>query len=397
MHSYLTLLVTSLASIIAVAWICPIFIRIAIKLNIVDNPDERKLQKRPVRVLGGIAVAFGIFVGLQAGAVFSHLAGQSPLIPDFSILSALIVMLYVGASDDLLELSPRLRFLIEMLLVVGMIYGSGTCIDHLHGLWGIDRFTWWVAVPLTVFASVGILNAINMIDGVNGLSSSFGLLSCALFGIVFAMSGDYPVAIINFAMASSLIPFMVHNVMGLRSKMFIGDAGTMMMGILMSYDVIQFLSAAHSPYWQQLYGGDFGYVALVVAILALPVADALRVMTQRIARHQSPFSADQTHLHHILMEYSHSHTLTTFTEVLIAILIFFTWWLTYQLGGSIEVQLYVVVGMAMLLVWGLYGYLSSRRAVRTGLAWRLRALFARMRQGDTEWWRKAQSWVDGNS
>lgn len=397
MNNYLALLVTSLASFIAVAWIYPKILKIAVDRNLCDKPGERKLQKSPVPVLGGVAVAFGIFVGLQAGVVFCHLTSTAFLIPAFSILSALIVMLYVGAVDDLIELTPRIRFCIEILLVAGIICGSDACIDSLHGLWGIGEFSWWIGVPLTVFASVGIINAINMIDGVNGLSSSLCILCSTLFGFVFLQGGVLTIAIINFAMAASLVPFLIHNVIGLRSKMFIGDAGTMMMGILMSYDVIQLLRTDTAPHWQQMGGQGFGLVALTIAILALPVADTLRVMTQRILRHQSPFSPDKTHLHHVLMEYSFSHAITTIVEVLIAVLVFLSWYIAYKLGGSIEVQLYVVVLAAMSLVWGLYAYLSSRRTVRTGIAWRLRSLFARLRQGETEWWRKAQEWVDGDS
>lgn len=106
------------------------------------------------------------------------------------VVAAMVVMLYVGALDDIRGLSSLSRLVIESLTMVGLIYAGGGCIDTFHGLWGIGSFSWWIAVPLTIFVGVGIINAVNMIDGVNGLSSTLCLLSSGLYGIVFLKSGD---------------------------------------------------------------------------------------------------------------------------------------------------------------------------------------------------------------
>lgn len=396
MSSPLAILVTAILSILAVHWIYPRILKLAIDRKLYDRPDDRKLQQRPVPVLGGLAVAFGLFAGLLAAMLLSLLMGQPSFMPPIIVIMALVVMLAVGAADDFRGLSARLRFVIEIFVVTGMVFASDACIDSLHGLWGIGQFAWCIGVPLTAFACVGIINAINMIDGVNGLSSSLCIISSMLFGFVF-LQGDQPsLAILNFAMAASLLPFLVHNVVGVRSKMFIGDAGTMMMGILMSCNVVQLLRFDASGYWQQQGEEGLCLAAMALSILALPVADTLRVMTQRIARRQSPFSADKTHLHHVLLDCSSSHILTTLTEVLIAIAIFVAWLLTYLLGGSLEWQLYVTVLAAMCLVWGAYAILSDKHSVCVGFSMRLRRMFARLRQGNATWWQKAQLWVDGD-
>lgn len=395
LNTFLPFLLASVVAFFAVQWVFPHVLQVARDKNLVDNPDARKLQKQPVPVLGGVAVAFGVIAGVLAGVVFSTLFGLTLYVPVFSIFASLMLMLYVGSIDDIIGLTPRTRFIIEIACVLSLIFGTGQCVDSLHGLWGIQAFSWWIAVPLTIFASVGVINAINMIDGVNGLSSSLCILSNLLFGFVFAKSGMNATGFLNFVMAASMVPFLLHNVIGLRSKMFLGDAGTMMMGVLMSYDVMSLLSANTPAAWLQYTRQGLCLVAIAVAILAVPVADTLRVMTMRMVHHQSPFSPDKTHLHHILMEYSRSHTLTTFTEVAVSLLIFILWMLSCLLGASIEVQLYVVILSAMVLVWGMYAYLTSHRTVRTGLAWRLRALFARLRQGDTEWWSRLQEHIDG--
>ena len=153
-------------------------------------------------------------------------------------------MLYAGAIDDILGLTPTARFVIEILVIAGVVLASGVCMDSLHGLWGVSDFSWWIAPPLTVFAGVGVVNSINMVDGVNGLSSGLCVQCCLLFGAVFMAVGDYANSLLAFSMAASLLPFFVHNVFGNTSRMFIGDAGTMVMGMLMTWFVISAMNSS---------------------------------------------------------------------------------------------------------------------------------------------------------
>ena len=212
-----SLLVSFFLSLLVVSWIHPRLVKIALLKNIVDNPDARKLQRTPVPVLGGVAVFFGIVIGI--GSVESAVNSSGLLI----VIMAMMAMLYTGTMDDILNLSPALRFLIEILVVLLLIHAGGYCIDDFHGLWGIGRIPRWIAVPLTVVASVGIINAINLIDGVNGLSSGFCILACMMFGTLFYLSGDMKMTLLAVVSVGALIPFFFHNVFGKTSKMFIGD------------------------------------------------------------------------------------------------------------------------------------------------------------------------------
>lgn len=207
-------------------------LRLAQLKHMVDNPDARKLQKTPVPVMGGVAVFFGVICGVLLTSCFLHLSSIVP------VIAAMTILLLVGVVDDMLGVTPFKRMLIEILSILGLIYGSDMCIDSFHGLWGIETFSWYIAVPLTVFGCVGIINAINMIDGVNGLSSGLCFTCCLLFSILFAQSHDLVNAELNLLMAGALVPFWIHNVMGKKSRMFIGDAGTMVMGALMSLSLI---------------------------------------------------------------------------------------------------------------------------------------------------------------
>ena len=375
-------LLPSLVALTSVFWIYFKILRIAKEKNLVDNPDARKLQTEPVPVMGGIAVFFGVVSAVLVGCI---LTDCMPLLP---VLMAMVVLLYMGAMDDLVGFSQLSRVLAEVLVLVGMIYASGKCVDSLHGLWGLETFSWWIAVPLTVFAGVGIINAINMIDGVNGLSSGLCMTCAGLFGGVFLKRGDVPNAMLAFAMCASLLPFFLHNVYGKRSRMFIGDAGTMMMGVLMSWCIICLLSGDASRY-----DGGEGTIALALAILSVPVFDTLRVMTQRMVHGISPFKADKTHLHHAFIAVGISHSVTALSEIAIDVVIVLIWFASYRLGASQEVQLYVVAGAAVLLVWGTYAVLWLGQK-DNGIGRMLKRFAPRTHLGHTKSWLRFEKWLD---
>ncbi len=389
-ENLLKILIPALVGMIAVFWIYFKMLNIAHQKNLVDNPDARKLQKLPVPVVGGLCVSFGVICAVLAG---SCMMNCTHLVP---ILMAMSVMVYVGAMDDILGLSPNMRFLIEVLVILALIYGGGGCIDSLHGTWGVDKFSWWIGVPLTVFACVGIINAMNMIDGVNGLSSGLCITCSVLFSYAFYRGKDIPNAMLCMSMAAGLFPFLLHNVLGKTSKMFIGDAGTMMMGVLMSWCVIQVLRADSTANWVGYQEQGMNVVALTLAILSVPVFDTIRVMLLRIYHHKSPFEPDKTHLHHQLYAYSKSHSLTSLIEIFLDLLICSCFAITYLMRLSYDVQLYVVIIVSVLLVWGLYFFLNHNYRLDTNFAYRMRRSMAASRQGDKNWWKAVQTWVDSS-
>ncbi|MEG2614033.1 MAG: undecaprenyl/decaprenyl-phosphate alpha-N-acetylglucosaminyl 1-phosphate transferase, partial [Alistipes sp.] len=162
MNSFLVIFAPVLLACVAVSAIHPYIVKIAILKDIVDHPNERKLQKSPVPILGGVAVFFGICLSM---ACLCWLCDCEAL---FVIFSGIMVMLYMGVMDDILDLSPRLRFVVQILTICLLIFIGGFGLDNLHGLWGVEALPFLVMVPLTIFAGVGIINALNLIDGVNG-------------------------------------------------------------------------------------------------------------------------------------------------------------------------------------------------------------------------------------
>lgn len=387
------ILVAVAAALVAVRWAYFKILYIAKVKGLVDNPDARKLQKEPIPVMGGIAVFFGVAMGLLAGYTTGGMVGAEFNTLMMPVLAAMVIMLYIGAMDDILGLTPRARFVIEIVTILGLIFASGGCIDTFHGLWGIGNFSWWFAVPLTVFAGVGIINAVNMIDGVNGLSSTLCMLSCVLYGVVFMRAGDESNAVMAFSTAAALLPFMIHNVFGLRSRMFIGDAGTMVMGLLLTWFTMCLLRS-DSPIVFYNTANNVNLIAFALAVLCVPVFDTIRVMTMRIMKKQSPFHPDKTHLHHVFVNVGVSHFITTVVEVLIMVLVMAVWMVCVSLGVSIDWQLYIVVAVSVLLVWGTYAFINYHAKRHTNFLHWLVNISIRTHLGRTDWWKRFTAWLD---
>ena len=381
MKDLLIIILSSLVALFSVSQVHSKILRIAKARNLTDNPGERKLQRHPVPMLGGIAVFMGVICGLGMACTMADLT----LI--FPIVMMMAAMLYIGALDDLTGLSPIFRIIIEIFAVLVLIYGSGMCIDNFNGLWGIYQIPWTIAVPLTVFAGVGIINSINMIDGINGLSSGLCIACSLYFGANYLHLGDIPNSVVAFTMAFSLMPFLVHNVFGSKSRMFIGDAGTMMMGILLTWFVIRYLS---------FYGVERGLpgglcpIANSISILSVPVFDTLRVMTMRMIQGRSPFSPDRTHLHHAFVDCGFSHVFTAISEIIIGLVVFLTSNIAYWLDYSAEIQLYLVILAGAIFVWGTYFVLGRLKKSRGFKYFALRTHFERR-----GWWLVYQDWLDG--
>lgn len=339
----------AITSMIAAEWIFSHVLHIAKALHITDNPGERKLQSEPTPVMGGLVVYFGLLVGLIVAAT---------MMPDLKTLLPVIlcsgVLLLVGFVDDTLNLSPYLRLVIESLTLVALIYSTGLCVDSFHGLWGVREFSWWIGVPLTLFAGVGIINAFNMVDGVNGLSSGLCFACCALLGVIFYKSGDPINAVLAATFAGALIPFFIHNVFCPKSRMFIGDSGTMMIGLIVSWFVIRCMNTEGLSTIKEQEGITMNMAAMLLAVVSVPVTDALRVITQRILQCKSPIAADRIHLHHAFIQIGASHLLTTISEILLNLSVTAIWYSSYKLGADINSQMHITIAAATILIVGTY-------------------------------------------
>lgn len=374
-----------MVAIICTGWIYPYILEVAKAKNIVDNPNARKLQRVPVPVLGGLTVVFGILSGLM---VFNMFGDFSDLFPVFATI---IIILIIGLIDDMISLSPRVRFAAEIILILYLIKTTGCQLNDFHGLWGIYIIPNYISVPLTVFACVGIINAVNLIDGVDGYSSGYSIVSCTLFGIMFYMLGDIRMVTLAAIVAASLVPFFLHNVFGKHSKMFIGDAGTLSLGVIFSVFVITIISSEQSIVGLPT---NLGVIPFTLAVLCVPVFDTLRVMSARIIKGKSPFSPDKTHLHHLFLELGYSHIGAALSIIAINILVVLCWFLAFRAGLSIDTQLYIVASLGVLVTFALYPFVKMQIRRQTTL-YRIFRRIALLTHAERKgFWAIAQKWAD---
>lgn len=385
MNELFQILVPALIALGCTCWIHPYILKVAKVKNIVDNPDARKLQRVPVPLLGGLTVVFGVLSGLMG---FSMFGGLFDLFP---VITAVIVILIVGFMDDTISLSPKVRFFVEIILVVYIICTTGYQLNDFHGLWGLHTIPDYISVPLTIFACVGIINAINLIDGVDGYSSGYSIVSCILFGIMFHHLGNVRMVVLSAIVAASLLPFFFHNVFGKYSKMFIGDAGTLSLGVIFSVFVITILSDSSSPVAIQ---SNLGLIPFTLSVLCVPVFDTLRVMSARIIRGNSPFNPDKTHLHHLFIELGFSHIGTTLFIIGINLMVVLCWFLAYKCGLSIDVQLYVVLAMGLFVTFIFYPYVKLQIRNNTRFYQFLHKIGKLSCVNRKGFWLFVQKWID---
>lgn len=346
-------IIVFIVALLTSAMVFPVALRFARKHDIVDNPNARKLQRVPVPVFGGIVV----YLGVLAGWLVLMLFMKSEVLSWG--LVAMTIMMAIGMWDDMRDLSATLRFVIEFALVGAFIAVTGVYIDDFHGLWGIHELTPWLAIPLSLVVGVGIINAVNLIDGVDGYSSGYGILACVCVAIAFWQVWNPVMVCLTVIVIGAIIPFFLHNVFGARSKMFIGDGGTLMLGTLMA--VMIFCSLSSKFGLEALEDKGMSLIAFTIAVACIPVFDTLRVMTMRILRGNSPFKPDKTHLHHLFIDMGFSHLGAALSILLINASVVLIWLLSWKLGASIDVQTYIVVALGFAVTFGFYKYMKNQQ------------------------------------
>ena len=345
-------LVMTVAMVTSMA-VYPWALRFARKRGIVDNPNARKLQRVPVPVFGGIVVYSGILAG---GLVLAAFMWSWVMV---SGLIGMTIMLLIGMWDDQKDISPLLRLFIEVVLVAAFIGLTGVYIDDFHGLWGINAIEPWFGIPFSIFAGVGIINAVNLIDGVDGYSSGYGMMACTFFGLCYWTVWTPTMTCMTMVVTGALLPFFLHNVFGENSKMFIGDGGTLMLGMFMT--VCTFFALSSTQPCDKLDDQGLSLSAYSIAVLCIPIFDMLRVMTLRILRGKSPFKPDKTHLHHLFIDMGFSHLGAALFILLLNFGVVLIWIASWKLGASVDLQTYIVMALGFLVTFGFYEYMKKQQ------------------------------------
>jgi UDP-GlcNAc:undecaprenyl-phosphate/decaprenyl-phosphate GlcNAc-1-phosphate transferase len=277
--------------------------RAAGALRLVDHPGGRKAHARPVPLVGGLA----IFVALLGAAAVGGITSSAGY-----FLLALSIVVAVGLWDDVAEISPRVKFSIQIIASSLMVWGAGLQLNSVGDLLGWRPIGLWLfSIPLTIFAIVGVINAVNMMDGLDGLGGSIAFVAFAWFAAVAFDSGlEVPFktalifcgAIAGFLLFNLRFPWQPH------ARVFLGDAGSLMIGFALGWFAIDLTQGE---------GRTFPPVA-ALWVLLLPLADCVSLMSRRLRRGRSPFVADRHHIHHYLLARGFTHGQTLGTLVALA-------------------------------------------------------------------------------
>ncbi|MFZ9386310.1 MAG: MraY family glycosyltransferase [Chitinophagaceae bacterium] len=345
----LDILLTASVAFIITFLAIPVILQVAEQKKLYDIPDERKVHTRLVASLGGV----GIFGGFLLASLLSI---QGYLNPEFQyFFAAALVIFFLGLKDDLMILSPTKKFIGQIIAASILIHLGGIRLDSMHGVLGFTELPEAFSLALSYLTIIVIINSFNLIDGVDGLAASLGVLTMIVFGGYFFVIDFQAYALLAFAMAGSLVAFLIFN--HYPAKIFMGDSGSLMIGLVNAILVIKFINVADAPFVSLQVPAA---VPIGFAILMVPLLDTLRVFSIRIFNGRSPFTPDRNHVHHLLLDRGLGHMAVTVTCVSVNIAFIGLAWLGKGLGPN-----YLLLTILILAFSGLgFLYYKNSRARR---------------------------------
>lgn len=305
--NYSFVALTFLISVI-IAWIIiPRILLISIKKKLFDEPNERKIHKFVVPRLGGVSFFPTILFAVCCVFAFRYLFGYEVkaiiaeyILPEMLLFICGLTLLYViGIADDLVGVRYHKKFFIQLLCAVFFPI-SGLWINNLYGLLGVYEISAWIGMPLTVLTVIFITNAINLIDGIDGLASGLSSVALIVFGYLFLLNELYTYSMIAFASLGVLIPFFYFNVFGnatVGRKIFMGDTGSLTLGYILS-----FLAIRYSQFNPDIMPYTQGAVVIAFSTLLVPALDVVRVVLLRARKGKALFMPDKNHIHHKFLD-----------------------------------------------------------------------------------------------
>lgn len=337
----------------------PRLIYIAKKKRLLDIPDVRKRHTIPIPRLGGmsfIPVIISItFLSLFIRSRYDLLDNDFLVIlPEILLFVCGLFLIYLlGAKDDLVGVNFKYKFVTQTISSL-FIISSGLYIKSLGGLFGIHEVSSYIGIPLSVLFIVYTTNAINLIDGADGLASGLSAIAFFFYGFLFIAEGLWTYATISFVVFGLLIPFFYYNFFHPSRKIFMGDTGSLTLGYLLSFMMLKLFNTPLDDigdFWPETHGAS---ILIVLSALYVPLYDAVRVMFVRIITKRSPFSPDRNHIHHKLIDLGLSRRKAVFTIIIFGIsFLLFTYVLSVFLDCTIICIILITVSFVIAggLIW----------------------------------------------
>ncbi|NML69483.1 undecaprenyl/decaprenyl-phosphate alpha-N-acetylglucosaminyl 1-phosphate transferase [Chryseobacterium sp. RP-3-3] len=287
----------------------PTIIKISRRKNLMDEPGIRSSHLRKIPNLGGIAIFYSI--GISA-SIFAY-----ELFDLYKFLFAsLIILLYIGVMDDIVVMRAYKKLVAQIIVSSLIVIGSDIRIKSLFGILGIYELGYIVSILFSIITFIVLINAFNLIDGIDGLAGGYSVICSGLFGISYYRLGEYnyPLVVLSAIIIGTVLAFLYYNLSNYRTnKIFMGDTGSMLLGFLLAFTSICFIDIFIDKELPNVPRYHLQSApAIAVAILILPIVDTLNVIIVRICNKKSPFDADKNHIHHKLLKLDLTHRRSTF-------------------------------------------------------------------------------------
>lgn len=305
---YVKLGLGMLCSFLLTFYTIPTVVKISRRKNLMDEPGARSSHLRKIPNLGGISMFYSLAV---CASIFAF-----ELFEMYKFLFAsLVILLYIGVMDDIVVMRAYKKLFAQIVVTSLMVIGSDVRIRSFFGLFGIYELNYFFSVAMSIFTFIVLINAFNLIDGIDGLAGGYSILCSAMFGISYYRLGEYnyPLVVLSGVIIGSVIGFLYFNLSNYRNnKIFMGDTGSMILGFLLAFTAICFIDIfidKKLPEIPRYYLQSAPAIAM--AILILPIIDTLNVFMIRICNGKSPLVADKNHIHHSLLKLGLTHRRST--------------------------------------------------------------------------------------
>lgn len=322
----------------------PVIINIAKEKKLFDVPDDRKIHKNPIPSLGGVGIFGGFIVALLL-AWPNQLTSKASLDNLQYIAAASLIIFFLGLKDDIVIISPLKKFIGQLIAAWIIVYKCQIQITSFYGVFGIYQLPNAVSLGVTYLALVLVINSFNLIDGVDGLSGNLAMISAICFAVFFLSYGvsNIGYGIVAASLAGAIASFLIFN--HHPAKIFMGDTGSLLIGLINAILVIKFISLSATTNVQ--YAGTstrfniVGGPVVALSLIFVPLFDTTRVFTLRILKGRSPFSPDRNHIHHILLDKGLTHNRIALVLSLASILL---------ISISYIANLYVTITAALVVL-----------------------------------------------
>lgn len=366
--NWLSIIVPVIVSAALTALMVLVIIRLSFKKKLFDTVDERTVHQGVVPRLGGSAFILSVLVALGLTLLMSDdsdirccLMAWSGGLQYWALIAAALIIYFCGLWDDIKRMNYKLKFVFQFVSALLIVVVGNFWINDLYGLFGVCQLSPWVGKTLSVLLVVYIINAFNLIDGIDGLAAALGFIATVVMGSLFIMNGQHVMAVLSYALAVSLAVFFCFNKFGStdnHTKIFMGDGGSQTMGLIIAFLVI-FMSM-HKP-------GEEAHSmmqspVIPFCLIIIPCFDAVRVMVARMVRGGNPFLPDKTHIHHTFLYIGYSTTRTLLVILLLDVLLVVVNVLLAiaDIGVDSCVKINLILVLDLVIWWGLMLWLGRR-------------------------------------